>query len=86
MLEPIFRYRDSVSASVPFTHQPGARFRLRPRSASDSAFRPEHLRESPSACAASISEAAMSDFLEPVANSFGQKVTTDSWRLAPIKP
>jgi hypothetical protein len=28
----------------------------------------------------------MLDFLEPVADSSDQQVTTDPWRLAPIKP
>jgi hypothetical protein len=28
----------------------------------------------------------MLNFLEPVAESSDQQVTTDSWRLAPIKP
>ena len=32
ILKSIFRYRDSVGASVPFAHQPAPGFRLRPRS------------------------------------------------------
>ena len=86
MLEPIFRYRDSVSASVPFAHQPSARLQAKTWIRSDSAFGPEHLRESLQLAPRRFAEPAMTDFLEPVADSSDQQVTTDPRRLAPIKP
>ena len=46
ILESIFRYRDSVGASVPFPHQPSARLQAETWIMNDSAFGPEHLRES----------------------------------------
>ena len=86
ILESIFRYRDSVGASVPFAHQPGARLQAETWIRSNSAFGPEHLRESLQLAPRRFAEPAMLDFLEPVANSSDQQVTTDPWRLAPIKP
>ena len=86
MLESIFCYRDSVGASVPFAHQPGARLQAETWIRSDSAFGPEHLRESLQLAPRGFAEPAMLDFLEPVADSSDQQVTTDPWRLAPIKP
>ena len=86
ILESVFRYRDSVGASVPFAHQPGARLQAETWIRSDSAFGPEHLRESLQLAPRRFAEPAMLDFLEPVADSSDQQVTTDPWRLAPIKP
>ena len=86
ILESIFRYRDSVGASVPFAHQPGTRLQAETWIPSDSAFRLEHLRESLQLAPRRFAEPAMLDFLEPVADSSDQQVTTDPWRLAPIKP
>ena len=86
ILESIFRYCDSVSASVPFAHQPGARLQAETWIRSDSAFGPEHLRESLQLAPRRFAEPAMLDFLESVADSSDQHVTTDPWRLAPIKP
>jgi len=86
ILESIFRYRDSVGASVPFAYQPGARLQAETWIRSDSAFGPEHLRESLQLAPRGFAEPAMLDFLEPVADSSDQQVTTDPWRLAPIKP
>jgi hypothetical protein len=86
ILESIFRYRDSVGASVPFAHQPSAGLQAETWIRSDSAFGPEHLRESLQLATCRLAEPAMLDFLEPVADSSDQQVTTDLWRLAPIKP
>ena len=86
ILESIFRYRDSVGASLPFAHQPGTRLQAETWIRSDSAFGPEHLRESLQLAPRRFAEPAMLDFLEPVADSSDQQVTTDPWRLAPIKP
>ena len=86
ILESIFRYRDSVGASVPFAHQPGARLQAKTWIRSDSAFGPKHLRESLQLAPRRFAEPAMLDFLESVADSSDQHVTTDPWRLAPIKP
>ena len=86
ILESIVRYRDSVGASVPFAHQPGARLQAETWIRSDSAFGPEHLRKSLQLAPRRFAEPAMLDFLTPVANSSHQQVTTGPWRLAPIKP
>ena len=86
ILESIFRYCDSVGASVPFAYQPGAWLQAETWIRSDSAFGPEHLRESLQLAPRGFAEPAMLDFLEPVADSSDQQVTTDPWRLAPIKP
>ena len=43
-LESIFRYRDSVGASVPFAYQPGTWLQVEAWIRGDSAFGPEHLR------------------------------------------
>ena len=45
-LESVFRHGDRVSAAMPFAHQPGARLQAETWIRSDSAFGPEHLRES----------------------------------------
>jgi hypothetical protein len=86
ILEPIFRYRDSVGASLPFAYQSGARLQAETWIRSDSAFGAEHLRESLQLAPRRFAESAMLDFLEPVADPSDQQVTTDPWRLAPIKP
>jgi len=86
ILESIFRYRDSVGTAMPFAHQPGARLQAETWIRSDSAFGPEHLRESLQLAPRRFAEPAMLDFLEPVADSSDQQVATDPWRLAPIKP
>lgn len=86
ILESIFRYRDSVGASVPFAHQPGTRLQAETWIRSDSAFGPEHFCESLQLASRRFAEAAMLDFLEAVADTPDQQVTTDPWRLAPIKP
>ena len=86
ILESIFRYRDSVGAAVPFADQPGARLQAETWIRSDSAFGPEHLRESLQLAPRRFAEPAMLDFLEPVANPSDQQVATDPWRFAPIKP
>ena len=86
ILESIFRYCDSVGASVPFAHQPGARLQAKTWIRSDSAFVPKHLRESLQLAPRRFAEPAMLEFLESVADSSDQHVTTDPWRLAPIKP
>ena len=85
ILEPIFRYRDSVGASMPFAHQPGARLQAETWIRSDSAFGPEHLRESLQLAPRRFAEPAMLDFLKPVGDPTDQQVATDPWRLAPIK-
>jgi hypothetical protein len=77
ILESVFRYRDSVRTSVPFAHQPGARLQAETWIRSDSAFGPEHLRESPQPAPRGFAEPAMLDFLEPVADPPDQEVTTD---------
>ena len=86
ILESVFRHGDRVSAAMPFAHQSGARLQAEPWIRSDSAFGPEHLRESLQLAPRRFAEPAMLDFLEPVADSSDQQVTTDSWRLTPIKP
>jgi len=86
ILESLFRHRDGVGAAMPFAHQPGARLQAETWIRSDSAFGPEHLRESLQLAPRRFAEPAMLDFLEPVADSSDQQVTTDPWRLAPIKP
>jgi hypothetical protein len=86
ILESIFRYRDSVGAPVPFAHQPGARLQAETWIRSNSAFGPKHFRESVQLAPRRFAEPAMLDFLEPVADSSDQQVTTDPWRLAPIEP
>ena len=85
-LESVFRHGDRVSAAMPFAHQPGARLQAETWIRSDSAFGPEHLRESLQLAPRRFAEPAMLDFLEPVADSSDQQVTTDLWRLAPTKP
>ena len=82
----VFRHGDRVSAAMPFAHQPGARLQAETWIRSDPAFGPEHLRESLQLAPRRFAEPAMLDFLEPVADSSDQQVTTDPWRLAPIKP
>jgi hypothetical protein len=62
---------------VPFAHQPGARLQAETWIRSDSAFGPEHLRESPQPAPRGFAEPAMLDFLEPVADPPDQEVTTD---------
>ena len=84
ILESIFRYRDSVGTSVPFPHQPGARLQAETWIRSDSAFGPEHLRKGLQLAPRRFAEPAGLDFLEPVADSSDQQVTTDPWRLVPI--
>ena len=86
ILESIFRYRDSVGPSLPCAHQPGTGLQAETWIRSDSAFGPEHLRESLQLAPCGFAKPAMLDFLEPVAHSSDQQVTTDPWRLAPIKP
>ena len=86
IFESVFRHRDSVGAAMPFAHQPGTRLQAETWIRSDSAFGPEHLRESLQLAPRRFAEPAMLDFLEPVADSSDQQVTTDPWRLAPIKP
>ena len=71
---------------MPFAHQPGARLQAETWIRSDSAVGPKHLRESLQLASRRFAEPAMLDFLEPVADSSDQQVTTDPWRLAPIKP
>ena len=85
-LESIFRYRDSVGASVPLAYQPGTGLQVETWIRSDSAFGPEHLRESLQLTPRRFAEPAMLDFLKAVANPPQQQVATDLWRLAPIKP
>ena len=85
-LESIFRHRDSVSAGVPIAHQPGAWLQAETWIRSDLAFGPKHLRESLQLAPRRFAEPAILDFLEPIADSSDQQVTTDPWRLAPIKP
>ncbi len=46
IFESIFRHGDRVRAAMPFTHQPGTRLQAETGIRSDSAFGPEHLRES----------------------------------------
>ena len=77
---------DRVSAAMPFAHQPGARLQAETWIRSDSAFGPEHLRESLQLAPRGFAEPAMFEFLEPVADSSDQQVTTGPWRLALIKP
>ncbi len=86
ILESIFRYRDSMGASVPFAHQPGTRLQAETWIRSDSALGPEHLRESLQLATCRLAESAMLDFLEPAADSSDQQVATDPWRLAAVKP
>ena len=43
-LESIFRYCDSMGASVPFAYEPGARLEAEAWIRSDSALGPKHLR------------------------------------------
>ena len=86
ILESVFRHGDRVSTAMPFAHQAGARLQAETWIRSDSAFGPEHLRESLQLASRRLAESAVSDFLEPVADSSDQQVATDPWRLAPIKP
>ena len=86
MLEPIFCYRDRVGASVPFAHQPGARLQAETWIRGDSAFGPEHLRESLQLAPRRFAEPAMSDFLKSVADPPHQQIAIDPWRLAAAKP
>ena len=51
-------------ASVPFAHQPGARLQAETWIRSDSAFGPEHLRESLQLAPRRFAEPAMLDFLK----------------------
>ena len=85
-LESVLRYRDGVGAAVPLTYQPDARFQAETRIRSYSAFGPEHLCESLQLAPCRFAQPAILDFLEPVADSSDQQVTTEPWRLAPIKP
>jgi hypothetical protein len=62
IFESIFRYRDSVGATVPFAHQPCARLQAETWIRSDSAFGPEHLRESLQLSPRGFAEPAMLDF------------------------
>ena len=71
---------------MPFPHQPGARLQAETWIRSNSAFGPEHLRESLQLAPCRFAEPAMLDFLEPVADPPDQQVATDPWRLARIKP
>ena len=71
ILEPTFHYRDRVGAAVPFAHQPGARLQAETWIRSNSAFGPEHLRESLQLAPRRFAELAMLDFLEPVAELLG---------------
>ena len=66
--------------------QPGARLQAKTWIRSDSAFGPKHLRESLQLAPRRFAEPAMLDFLESVADSSDQQVTTDPWWLAPIEP
>ena|SRR5689334_4050723 len=86
ILESIFHHGDRVSAAVPFAYQPGTWLKAETWIRSGSTFGPEHLRESLQLAARRFAEPAMLDFLEPVADSSDQQVTTEPWRLAPIKP
>ena len=86
IFEAVFVHGDYVGAAMPFAHQPGARLQAETWIRSDSAFGPEHLRESLQLAPRRFAEPAMLDFLESVADSSDQHVTTDPWRLAPIKP
>ena len=86
ILESVFRYRDSMGASVPFAYQPGAWLQAETWIRSDPAFGPEHLRKSLQLASRRLAETAVSDFLEAIANSSDQQVAAKLWRLAPIKP
>ena len=77
ILESVFRHGDRMGASVPFAHQPGARLQAETWIRSDSAFGPEHLRESLQLAPRRFAEPAMFDLLEPVAHSSDQQITTD---------
>ena len=59
--------------AVPFAYQPGARLQAETWIRSDSAFGPEHLRESLQLAPRRFAEPAMLDFLEPVAELLGSK-------------
>ena len=52
ILEPIFRYRDSVGASVPFAYQPGARLQAETWIRSELGLRSGPSSRESSACAA----------------------------------
>ena len=86
ILESIFRYCDSVGASVPFAHQPGARLQAETWICSNPAFSPKHFRESLQPTPRRFAEPAMLDFLDPVSDSSDQQVTTDPGWIAPKKP
>ena len=86
ILESVFRHGDRVSAALPFAHQPGTRLQAETWIRSDSAFGPEHLRESLQLAPRRFAEPAMLDFLEAIANSSRQQVAAKLWRLAAINP
>ena len=71
ILESIFRYRDSVGATVPFAHQPGAGLQAETWIRSNSAFGPNHFRESLQLAPRRFAEPTMLAFLEPVTELLG---------------
>ena len=77
ILESVFRRSNYVSAAMPFAHQPGAWLQAETWIRSDSAFGPEHLRESLQLAPRRFAEPTILDLLEPVADSSDQQITTD---------
>jgi hypothetical protein len=85
VLEPIFRYRHGVSTAMPFADKPRAWLQAQARRRPNSA-RPQVLRNRLQLAAGRSAEAAVLEFLNPVAERKHKQVTADLWRLAVVKP